>query len=116
MDGVTTIDLDVSGMQCDSCVERLEAAVSAIPGVEAVNARIGSVHVEYWAEAVTRVQVVEAIEREGCTVTAEDGKDAPPHGFLARMARNNEKAFGHQRLDCCTLNRPAPERPPEGGS
>jgi copper chaperone CopZ len=115
MEGMTTVDLDVSGMHCASCVERLKAAVSAIPGVEAVDARIGGAHVEYWAEAVSRAQVVEAIEREGYAVTGWDGEDSQPRGFLARMAHHNEKAFGHQRLDCCTLNRPAPERSPEGG-
>jgi copper chaperone CopZ len=116
MDGVTTVDLDVAGMRCDSCVRRLEAAVSALAGVEAVAARIGSVHVEYWAEAVTRTQLVEAIEREGYPVTAQDGEGPAPRGILARMARNNEKVFGNQRLDCCTLNRPTPSRPPAGGS
>jgi copper chaperone CopZ len=116
MGSVATIDLDVRGMHCDSCVHRLQAAVSALAGVEVVAARIGSVHVEYWAEAVTRAQLVEAIEREGYAITAQDGEAPPPRGLLARMARNNEKVFGNQRLDCCTLNRPAPSRPPAGGS
>lgn len=105
------VELGVSDMHCGSCVQQIEAAVLALPGVEAVEARIGSVRVEYYAEAVTRAQIAGAIEAAGYPVAGESGGEGGRRGFLARMARTNEELFGHRRLDCCTLNRPAPARP-----
>ena len=100
------LDLTVTGMHCESCVQRVTAAVGALAGVEAVNARVGGVRVEYYPQAVSREGIEAAIRGLGYGIDPV-GDDARRDGFLARMARTNQELFGGRRLDCCTLNRPA---------
>ena len=97
------LDVAVTGMHCDACVARLRNAVEALPGVEAVAARLGALRAEYYPQAVSRQGIVEAVRALGYGV--EEGPQSRA-GFLARMARTNQELFGSRRLDCCTLNRP----------
>ena len=105
-DAIAALELAIGGMRCDACVRRIEAAVGAIAGVEAVKARIGGVRVEYYAQAASREGIEAAIRELGYAVTDETGREGPARGFLADMARTNQLIFGNRRLDCCTLNRP----------
>jgi copper chaperone CopZ len=99
------IELGVSGMHCDSCVERVKSAVCALAGVEGVDVGIGSVRVEYYPEAVTRAQIAGAIEAAGYALVDIPVARGPVNRFLDRMTRTNQELFGNQRLDCCTFNR-----------
>ncbi len=103
--GVETLELSVNGMRCESCVERVKSAVSALTGVEGVHVRIGSVRVEYDPEAVTREGIAAAIEAAGYALVETPEVRGPVNRFLARMTRTNQELFGNLRLDCCTLNR-----------
>jgi copper chaperone CopZ len=105
-----TLDLTVTGMHGDACVHRLHDVVGALPGVEAVEARYGSLHVAYYPQAVSRAGIVEAVSGLGYGVVEPAAR---PEGFLARMTRTNQELFGNRRLDCCTLNRPAGRPAPE---
>jgi len=105
-ESITTLELTIDGMTCDACVRQVEAAVGAIAGVEAVEARIGGVRVEYYAQAASREGIEAAIRELGYAVTDETGREGTARGFLAGMARTNQALFGNRRLDCCTLNRP----------
>jgi copper chaperone len=100
------VDLTVTGMHCESCVRRVTAAVGALAGVEAVNAHIGCVRVEFYPQAVSREGIEAAIRGLGYGID-NGGDDARRDGLLARMARTNQELFGSRRLNCCTLNRPA---------
>ena len=105
-EAIAALELAIDGMRCDACVRRVEAAIGAIAGVEAVDARIGGVRVEYYAQAASREGIEAAIRELGYAVTDETGREGPARGFLADMARTNQLIFGNRRLDCCTLNRP----------
>jgi copper chaperone CopZ len=108
-----TLDLTVTGMRGDACVHRLRDVVGALPGVEAVEARAGSLHVAYYPQAVSRAGIAEAVSGLGYGV---EEPAALAEGFLARMTRTNQELFGNRRLDCCTLNRPAGGTTPESKS
>ena len=105
-EAIATLELAIDGMSCDACVQRVKTAVGAIAGVEAVDARIGGVRVEYYAQAASREGIEAAIRELGYAVADEPGREGPPHGFLAGIARTNQALFGNRRLDCCTLNHP----------
>jgi copper chaperone CopZ len=105
-EGIATLELAIDGMTCDACVRQVESAVGAIAGVEAVDARIGGVRVEYYLQAASREGIVAAIRELGYAVADEPGREGPARGFLAGIARTNQALFGNRRLDCCTLNRP----------
>ena len=105
-ESIATLELTIDGMTCDACVRQVEAAVGAIAGVEAVDARIGGVRVEYYPQAASREGIEAAIRELGYAVTDAPGREGRAHGFLAGMARTNQALFGNRRLDCCTLNRP----------
>jgi len=105
-ESITTLELTIDGMTCDACVRQVEAAVGAIAGVEAVEARIGGVRIEYYPQAASREGIEAAIREFGYAVADETVRDGPARGFLAGMARTNQALFGNRRLDCCTLNRP----------
>jgi P-type Cu+ transporter len=64
-----TLNLDLEGMTCASCVARVERAVGALPGVVAVSANLGTeqVSVEYAAPAVM-TDIVAALARTGYPV------------------------------------------------
>jgi copper chaperone CopZ len=105
-EAIATLELAIDGMTCDACVQRVEAVVGAIAGVEAVDARVGRVRVEYYPQAASREGIEAAIRELGYAVADEPGREGPARGFLADMARTNQALFGNRRLDCCTLNRP----------
>jgi len=105
-ESIATLELTIDGMTCDACVRQVEAAVGAIAGVEAVEARIGGVRIEYYPQAASREGIEAAIRALGYAVADETVRDGPARGFLAGMARTNQALFGNRRLDCCTLNRP----------
>jgi copper chaperone CopZ len=105
-EAIATLELAIDGMTCDACVQRVEAVVGAIAGVEAVDARVGGVRVEYYPQAASREGIEAAIRELGYAVADEPGREGPARGFLANMARTNQALFGNRRLDCCTLNRP----------
>jgi len=108
-----TFDATVTGMRCDACVERLRAAVAALPGVEEVEARLGALRVAFYPLAVSREGIAGAIRELGYGIELGDGR---AEGFLDRMTRTNQELFGNRRLDCCTLNRPHPPATREGRS
>ena len=106
-ESIATLELTIDGMTCDACVRQVEAAVGAIAGVEAVEARIGGVRIEYYPQAASREGIEAAIRDLGYAVTTDEtAPESMKRGFLADMARTNQALFGNRRLDCCTLNRP----------
>ncbi len=60
--------LPIEGMSCGHCVAAVKDVLGEIPGVEVLDVEIGSAQVRYDADAVSRAQLVKAIEAEGYTV------------------------------------------------
>jgi copper chaperone CopZ len=96
-------ELAVAGMHCDSCVQRVRAALLEEPGIEHVDVTLGKVILEYYPEAVSIDAVRAKIEALGYAIPVSAPSRNPLRRFLDRLAEANEKAFGHERLDCCTM-------------
>jgi copper chaperone CopZ len=98
-----SIELAVAGMHCDSCVRRLRAALLEEPGIERADVTLGKVILEYYPEAISVDAVRARIEALGYAIPVPVSSRNPFRRILDRMAAANEKAFGHERLDCCTM-------------
>src|SRR5690554_2815389 len=62
---LATVDLEVEGMTCASCVARVEHRLGKIPGVTAtVNLPLESAHVELTSDVPTS-ELIEAVEAAG---------------------------------------------------
>ncbi len=96
-------ELTVVGMHCDSCVQRVSAALRDEPGIERAEVTLGKVLLSYYPEAISMVAVREKIAALGYSFPVTPRSRNPLRRFLERMTVANEQAFGHERLDCCTM-------------
>ncbi|MCX7037715.1 MAG: heavy metal-associated domain-containing protein [Spirochaetes bacterium] len=100
---IQSIELAVVGMHCDSCVQRVRAALLEERGIERVAVTLGKVLLDYYPEAVTVDGMRAKIEALGYGIPVPVRSRHPLRRFIDRMAAANEKAFGHERLECCTM-------------
>jgi copper chaperone CopZ len=64
-ESMQTIDLDVQGMTCSSCVKHVSKALQAVPGVDAVAVDLASGHVKVTTSApVTSAALIAALKDE----------------------------------------------------
>lgn len=65
--GLDSIDLDIGGMSCASCVRRVEKALSSVEGVKTANVNMATnrAHVEMLRGLTTIVQLQNAVEKAG---------------------------------------------------
>ena len=98
-----TVELPVEGMHCDACVTRVRAVLLEQAGIESAEVAQGRVLLEFYPEVATLDDVIARIEALGYTVPRPSRSRNPFRRFLESMAAGNEKAFGHERLDCCTM-------------
>ena len=96
-------ELAVVGMHCESCVQRVRAALRDEPGIERAEVTLGRVILSYYPEAISIDAVRAKIAALGYSVPVPARSRNPLRRFLERMTAANEKAFGHERLDCCTM-------------
>ena len=65
----TNIRVSVQNMSCASCVGRVERALAAVPGVDAVNVNLASETAQAQIDSDIRVPaVIDALERAGARV------------------------------------------------
>jgi copper chaperone CopZ len=100
---IQTSELAVMGMHCDSCVQRVRAALRDEPGLERAEVTLGRVRLSYYPGAMSIDAVRAKIEAIGYTIPVSRPSRNPFRRFLDRMTEANEKEFGHERLDCCTM-------------
>ena len=98
-----SLEVAVVGMHCENCVQRVRAALLEEPGIERAEVALGRVTLEYYPEAVSADAVRAKIEALGYAIPVPARSRNPLRRLLDRMAAANEKAFGHERLDCCTM-------------
>ncbi len=96
-------ELAVMGMHCDGCVQRIRAALREEPGIESAEVTLGRVLLSYYPEAISLDSVRAKITALGYAIPVTTRSRNPFRRFLDRMTEANEKAFGHERLDCCTM-------------
>lgn len=65
--GSDSVDLDIGGMSCASCVRRVEKALSSVEGVKTANVNMATnrAHVEMLRGLTTIVQLQNAVEKAG---------------------------------------------------
>ncbi|MCE5313317.1 MAG: cation transporter [Nitrospiraceae bacterium] len=66
---MTETIIEVSGMSCGHCVNRVKKAVDALKGISSSDVQIGTVKVSFDEAVVSRKEVVAAIENAGYKVT-----------------------------------------------
>jgi copper chaperone len=98
-----TTELTVVGMHCDGCVQRVRTALREEPGIERAEVTLGRIVLSYYPEAISLDAVRAKITALGYSLPVPTLSRNPFRRFLDRMTEANEKAFGHERLDCCTM-------------
>jgi copper chaperone CopZ len=98
-----TVEIQVEGMHSEGCVIRVRAALAQEVGIEHAVVTQGRVLLDYYPEVVTLDSVRASIEALGYAVPKHTEARNPFRRFLERMSAENEKTFGHERLDCCTM-------------
>jgi copper chaperone CopZ len=90
-------------MHCDTCVQRVREALRDEPGIERSEVTLGKVVLEYYPGAISVEAVRAKIAALGYSIPVPPRSRNPLRRFLDRMIVANEKEFGHERLDCCTM-------------
>src|SRR5690554_7886665 len=88
---LATLDLEVEGMTCASCVARVEPKLAKIPGVTAtVNLPLESAHVELTSEVSTD-DVIKAVESAGygARLVARENKTSADDGVPLGSAHHD---------------------------
>lgn len=80
------------------------SGVSAREGVNRVSALPGSIDIEYNTYQISEEALAELIIELGYPVKDEKKKDGVFRRFIGYLARENRKAYGDSKLDCCGLN------------
>ena len=100
---VERVDLPVSGMSCENCVERVKRALAGLPGVQEVNVEIGKVSLAYYREAVSPEVITSRVEALGYRIPTPTRSRNPFRRFIDRMGEANAKALEGKRMDCCKI-------------
>lgn len=81
-DETTTIDLPIKGMDCAECAQRIEAALSAMPGVADVRVLVAAERATARVDPrlVTRAEIEAAIAKAGYSVRQDGAASPPPAG------------------------------------
>ncbi len=67
----TKLTLDINGMHCDSCIQRIESALGKITGLPSIQVTLGQVVVTLDDSQTTKREIIESITQGGqFTVTA----------------------------------------------
>ena len=76
-----SLELNVGGMGCGGCVEKLSKALGSVPGVQVQRVAVGSAAVAFDPAKTSRERVIEAVTRAGFTASeAGEAKRRGGHG------------------------------------
>ncbi len=90
-DGLRQTDLSVPGVHCGGCIQSIEKALNALPGVEAARVNLSSKRATIrWQDAVTPPPFVETLRNIGYEAHLDDGtadsKDATLQELIRALA------------------------------
>ncbi len=100
-----SIDLTIQGMSCEGCVERVRRALAGAEGLERVDVQLGRARLEFYPQVTTAEALRGKIAALGYTIPGPPKRRNLFGRFLDRMIETNEKTFGNERLDCCTMKK-----------
>ena len=101
--GTKTAELFIEGMTCGRCVQKIENALTKIDGIEYYDVIVGHVRVSYMPHILTVNTIMAAIEEGGYVAQTQMPQKSRWKRFIDRMVESNEKTFGTNKLDCCTM-------------
>jgi len=104
-EGLQSLDLPVTGISCETCVQRVRQALAGLPGVELerIKVEIGRVRLDYYAAAVSAETIRARIESLGYGIPVPARSRNPIRRFLDRLGDANARALEGKRLDCCKI-------------
>ena len=108
MDGsesTETIEVTIAGMSCEGCVQRVRTALAGVSGIEQADVQIGRACLEFYPYVITAEALRGMIAALGYTIPGPPKRRSLFGRFLDRMTEANEKTFGSERLDCCTMKK-----------
>jgi copper chaperone len=100
-----SIDVTIQGMSCEGCVQRVRAALAVVAGLERADVQLGKARLEFYPIVVTTETLRGIIAALGYTIPGPPKRRNLFGRFLDRMIETNEKTFGSERLDCCTMKK-----------
>lgn len=83
--------------------EQLRLVFSKTEGVESITSDHGTVFVAFYPEIVGLSAIIENFTRLGYRIVQDRKQRNPFKKFLGNLSESNQKTFGSERLDCCTL-------------
>ena len=96
-------EIEIAGMTCENCVQRVERALRGQSGVAEVEVTLGKASVAFYPEAISVAAIRRSVSELGYGVDEQPA--AKKKGFMQRLREANERRFASGRPDCCTLNR-----------
>lgn len=101
--GTKTADIFIDGMHCDSCVGTIRNALESEEGVQYAHVTFGKAQVRYLPYVITIEYLREKIEDSGYTIHSGATRKGFFGRYIDKMIASNQKNYGDQRLDCCSL-------------
>ncbi|MDI3461216.1 MAG: P-type ATPase [Nitrospira sp.] len=85
--GVQTVTLQIDGMTCGACVKDVKASLAKVPGVSAVEVRVGKKWIFFSDYAEARASVTFDPEKTGvdALLKAIEGAASPLSAYKARL-------------------------------
>lgn len=85
--GVQTVTMQIDGMTCGACVKDVKAALAKVPGVSAVEVRLGTKWIFFSDYSDARASVTFDPEKVGmeALIKAIEGAGSPLSAYKARL-------------------------------
>ena len=112
MEGLTLqkLSFPIGNLKDQSDFNRIKESLEAIAGVEALTMENGNLDISYYPDAVSAGTVRRTIDSLGYKIEEKSRTKNPFKRFVTRLAESNEKNFGGESLDCCTINKRSPSK------
>jgi hypothetical protein len=85
--------------------ERLRLVFTNLEGVESFQTEGDTVCVIFYPEILSISTICENLVKLSYEIVQDEKPRNPFKRFIGNMAKSNQKTFGSERLDCCTINR-----------
>lgn len=96
------LNIKILGMSCENCEKTITEALEKLKGISKVSVshKKSKGHIEFNHHQVKQEIIEEEITKLGYQV-----KKSAVQKWLERLAKSNEKQFGHKQLDCCSIDK-----------
>ena len=99
------LNLKIENFDYSSDLERIEKSLKSMAGVHTLGREEKKLSITYHPDIISAYSVREAIKELGYSIERKSRTKNPFKRFVKWLADSNEKDFGNESLDCCTINR-----------